>query len=92
MYACMHVCKLSEIEFSGEIVDVLKRHEEFVYLGKPLLWRGPESHVNKIIETYSDLLDKIVTSVAPIPIKLEALLFIALSKIIHHFANTRLTE
>ena len=44
------------------------------------------------METYMDLLDKIVTSVTPIAIKLEALEVIALSKIIHHFANTRLTE
>ena len=28
--------KLPEIEFSGNIVEVLKRHEEFVYLRKPL--------------------------------------------------------
>ena len=85
--------KLPEIEFSGEIVEVLKRHEEFVYLGKSLTVSGePESHVKEIIETYSDLLDKIVTSVAPIAIKLEALEVIALSKIIHHFPNARLTE
>ena len=28
--------KLPKVEFNGEIVKVLKRHEEFVYLGKPL--------------------------------------------------------
>ena len=28
--------KLPEIDFSGKIVEVLKRHEEFVYLGKPI--------------------------------------------------------
>ena len=64
-----------------------------MYLGKPLTVAvEPESHVKEVIETYSDLLDKIVTSVALIAIKLEALEVIALSKIIHHFANTRLTE
>ena len=64
-----------------------------LYLGKPLtVEREPESHVREIIETYSDLLDKIVASVAPIAIKLEEFEVIALSKIIHHFANTRLTE
>ena len=36
--------KLPEIEFNGKIVEVLKRHEEFVYLGKPLTVAGePES-------------------------------------------------
>ena len=85
--------KPSEIEFSGKIVEVLKRHEEFVYLGKPLtVAEEPKSHVKEIIETYSDLLDNIVTSVTPIAIKLEALEVIALSKSIHHCANTRLTE
>ena len=64
-----------------------------MYLGKPLTVAGePESHVKEIIETYSDLLDKIVTFVAPVAIKLEALEVIALSKIIHQFANTQLTE
>ena len=53
--------KLSEIEFSGEIVEVPKRHKEFVYLGKPFPVEGePDSHVKEIIETYSELLDKIV--------------------------------
>ena len=81
--------KLPEIEFNGGIVEVLKHHEESVYVGKPLTVAGePESHVKEIIETCSDLLDKIVTSVALIAIKLEVLEVIALSKIIHHFANT----
>ena len=85
--------KLPEIEFSGKIVEVLKRHEEFVYLGKPLTVAGKSaSHVKEIIETFSQLLDKIVTSVTLIAIKLEALKVIALSKIIHHFADTQLTE
>ena len=48
--------------------------------------------MKEIIETYSDLLDKIITSVALIAIKLEALEAVALSEIIHYFANTRLTE
>ena len=85
--------KLPEIEFRGKIVEVLKHHEEFVYLGKPLtMVREPESYVKEIIKTYSDLLDKIVTSVALIAIKLEVPKVLVLSKIIHHFANTRLTE
>ena len=81
------------MEFCGKIVEVQKHHEEFVYLGKPLTVAGePESYVKEIIKTYSDLLDKIVTSVALIAIKLQALKVLALSKIIHHFANTWLTE
>ena len=48
--------KLPEIEFSGNIVEVLKRHEEFVYLGKPLTVAGePESHVKEIMETFMDI-------------------------------------
>ena len=39
-----------------------------------------------------ELLNNIAPSVAPIPIKLEALEIVALAKISHHFANTRISE
>ena len=51
-----------------------------------------EEHSKEIIEEYSDLLQLISFSVAPVSIKIEALEVIALSKIVHHFANTRFNE
>ena len=38
------------------------------------------------------LLDNIGTSVAPIPVKLEALEIIALAKIAHYFVTTQISE
>ena len=51
-----------------------------------------EEHSKEIIEEYSNLLHLIFISVAPVSIKIEALEVIALSKIVHHFANTRFNE
>ena len=80
-------------EFNDELVPVLQHHEKFVYLGKPLTVAGEfEEHSKEIIEEYSNLLHLISISVAPVSIKIEALEVIALSKIVHHFANTRFNE
>ena len=81
------------IEFNDELVPALQRHEKFVYLGKPLTVAGEfEEHSKEIIEEYSNLLHLISISVAPVSIKIEALEVIALSKIVHHLANTRFNE
>ena len=80
-------------EFNDELVPVLQHHERFAYLGKPLIvTREFEEHSKEIIEEYSNLLHLISISVAHVSIKIEALEIIALSKIVHHFANTRFNE
>ena len=77
------------VSFNGEEVKVHERHEPYTYLGKPLTFAGEdENHVKEIFDEYVELLDNIATSVAPIPVKLEALEIIALAKIAHDFVNT----
>ena len=51
-----------------------------------------EEHSKEVIEEYSNLLHLISISVAPVSIKIEALEVIALSKIVHHFSNTRFNQ
>ena len=68
----------SSVSFNGEEVKVHERHDE--------------NHVEEIFDKDVELLDNIATSVAPIPVKLEALEIIDLAKIAHHFANTRISE
>ena len=81
------------IEFNDELVPVLQCHGKFVYLGKPLTVAGEfEEHSKEIIEEYSNWLHLISISVAPVSIKIEALEVIALSKIVHHSANTHFNE
>ena len=81
------------VSFNGEEVKVHERHEPSIYLGKPLTVAGEdENDVEEIFDKYVELLDNIATSVAPIPVKLEALEIIALAKIAHQFANTRIWE
>ena len=80
------------IEFNDELIPVLQCHEKFVYLGKWLTVMGEfEEHSKEIIE-YSNLLHLISISVAPVSTKIEALEVIALSKTVHHFANTHFNE
>ena len=51
-----------------------------------------EEHSKEIIEEYSNFLHLISNSVPPVSIKIEVLEVIALSKIVHHFANTCFNE
>ena len=79
--------------FNGDQVQLHGRHEPYRYLGKPLtVAREYENHVDDFFENCVELLNNIAVSVAPIPIKLEALEIVALAKISHHFANTRISE
>ena len=81
------------VEFNGELVNVLQRNECYKYLGKPLSVAGERpTHVTEIYDKYCELLDNIVTIDLPIPIKIEALEVIAMSKISHHFANIDINE
>ena len=84
---------LPHITFNGEEVEVLKRHEKFEYLGKPLTAAGEyEGQVKEIFYTYEENLQYISSSVAPLVIKIQALEMIAMSSIYHHFYNTRIME
>ena len=75
------------------MVNVLPRNECYIYLGKPLSVAGEQpSHVTDIYDKYCELLDNIVAIDLPIPIKVEALEVIAMSKISHHFANIIINE
>ena len=81
------------IEFNGELVNVLTRNEYYVYLGKPLSVAGENpTHVNEIYDEYCDLLNKIISIDLPIPIKIESLEVIAMSKFSHHFPNIVINE
>ena len=61
------------VSFNGKEVKVHERHEPYTYLGKPMTFAGEgENHVEKIFDKYVELLDNIATSVAPVPVKLEA--------------------
>ena len=74
-------------------IKVHERNEPYTYSGKPLTIAGEdENHVEEIFDKYVELLDNIATSMAHIPVRLEALEIIALAKIAHQFANTRISE
>ena len=82
-----------EVDFNGEKVAVLERHECYKYLGKPLSVAGESpDHLNEMSAKYCELLEKIVSIDLPIPVKIEALEIIAMSKISHHFFNTYISE
>ena len=69
------------------------RHEPFTYLGKPVTVAGePKDLVRNIIDDYTEILGKIMDSVLPLALKIEALNSMALSKIEHFFPNINFTE
>ena len=81
------------VSFNGEEVKVPERHEPCTYLEKLLTFaEEDENQLEEIFDKYVELLYNIATTIAPIPVKLEALEIIALSKTAHHFANTRIWE
>ena len=62
-------------------------------MGKPVTVAGePKDLIRDIVEEYSDALEKIVKSILPLALKIEALGTIALSKIEHFFPNISFTE
>ena len=85
--------KPPEIKIHGEKVKVLRRHELFTYLGKPLTVEGEdEKKVPAMLKEYSEILENIATCLLPLALKIEALGTTGLSKIEHHFRNTLITE
>ena len=74
-------------------MKVLQRHEPFTYLGKPLtVAGGPETHVDDMLNTYTELLEKVALCLLPLAFKLDALQTVAMSKIEHNFVNTTINE
>ena len=77
----------------GEQVKVSQRHELFTYLGKPLTVAGePETHVDDVLNTCTELLEKVGLCSLPLAFKLDALQTVAMSKIEHSFVNTTINE
>ena len=79
----------------GEQVKVLQRHEPFTYLGKPLtdtVVGESETHVDDMLSTYTELLEKVALCSLPLAFKLDALQTVAMSKIEHGFVNTTNNE
>ena len=91
-YEAKEVFMQPSVSFNGEEVKVRERHEPSTHSGKPLtVARVDENHVEEIFNKYVELLDNIATWVAPILDKLEAVELTALAKIVHQFANTRIS-
>ena len=69
-----------------------KRHELFVYLGKPITVAGEtENQAKDILKGYQKLLESVTKCQLPLALKLEALESV-MSKIQHHFQNTNISE
>ena len=72
---------------------VYDRKYNYKYLGKSLSLSGKDrKQVSEFINAYYDLLDKIAACELPLLLKASAFNNMALSKVLHHFHNTRLTE
>ena len=85
--------KEPNLTVNDERISVLKRHEPFTYLGKPLTVAGEtESQVPDMLKDYTEILDQIEKSRIPLALKLEALECMAMASIQHHFDNTYIDE
>ena len=83
--------RLPVIKIQNKILPVLKRNEPYKYLGKSMTIAGEDpKQVEDFITTYIELVDKIAACCLPLSLKVSALNNMALSKIFHHFENTRL--
>ena len=66
--------KRPEIKIDGEVIEVLKRNEPFIYLGKPLTVADElQSQPKDLLDEYKELLSKTENSVSPLALKIEAL-------------------
>ena len=85
--------KEPNLSVNDEQISVLKRHEPFTYLGKPLTVAGEtENQVPDMLKDYTEILDQIGKSHLPLALKLKALECMAMASIQHHFANTYIDE
>ena len=81
------------IKVQGETIETLKRDEPYKYLGKSLNIAGEDvKQIENFIADYKELVGKIAECTLPLSLKLSALNNMALTKISHHFDNTRLNE
>ena len=71
---------------------VYDRKYNYKYLGKSLSLSGEDrKQVSEFMNAYYDLLEKIAACELPLSLKASAFNNMALSKVLHHFYNTRLT-
>ena len=85
--------KEPNLTVNQERISVLKRHEPFTYLGKPLTVAGEtENQVPDMLKDYTEILDQIGKSHLSLALKLEALECMAMASIQHYFANTYIDE
>ena len=85
--------KIPDIKIQNKTLPVLKRKENYVYLGKSLQVDGEDqTQIIEMIETYKELVLKISTCELPLSLKVCALNNMALAKVQHHFYNTRIEE
>ena len=60
--------KPPEIKIDGEVIEVLKRNEPFIYLGKPLTVAGElQSQPKDLLDEYKELLSRLKTVCYPLP-------------------------
>ena len=65
----------------------------YIYLGKAITVAGEtDSQVIDMLETCTDILRKIVPCPLPLPFNIEALQFIAMSRIDQNLVNTNISE
>ena len=81
------------IKVQSQIIPQYKRDKPYKYLGKSLSLSGEDSdQINEVVLAYKQLVDNIMTSELPLPLKSSAFNNLALAKILHHFYNSRISE
>ena len=85
--------RIPDIKIQNKTLPILKRKENYVYLGKSLQVDGEnQTQIMEMIETYKELVLKVSTCELPLSLKVCALNNMALAKVQHHFYNTRIEE
>ena len=81
------------IKVQSQIIPQYERDKPYKYLGKSLSLSGEDSdQINEVVLGYKHLVDNIMTSELPLPLKSSAFNNLALAKILHHFYNSRISE
>ena len=85
--------KIPDVRIQLKLIPVYKRNECYKYLGKSLSLLGEDPlQIDEFCNMYISLIDKIKASVLPLALKCSAFNNLALSKVLHHFYNSRLSE